>query len=71
LTESKKKQAEYENGSKEQKEEIFNLAYTDFFGMINDTYNNYVIQKILEIGNFNFFCSIYYFKFFIFPYFEI
>ena len=50
LTDSKKKQADYENGTKEQKEEIFLLAYNDLFQMINDTYNNYVVQKIFEIG---------------------
>ena len=53
LTESKKKQADYENGTKEQKQEVFNLAYQNLFEMIYDTYNNYVIQKILEIGNYS------------------
>lgn len=50
LTESKKMQADYEKGSVEKREEIFIIAYHKLFEMIYDTYNNYIIQKIFELG---------------------
>lgn len=54
LAESKKRQADYENGSKAQREDIFNLALNELFVMIYDTYNNYIIQKIFEAGIFRY-----------------
>lgn len=59
LAESKKMQSEYENGNKEQREEIFKYTYQSLFEMITDTYNNYIVQKIFEIGN-RFFLSFYF-----------
>lgn len=50
MAESKKMQSEYEHGPKEQREEIFKFTYQNLFQMIADTYNNYVVQKIFEIG---------------------
>lgn len=55
MAESKKMQSEYENGNKEQREEIFKYTYQSLFEMISDTYNNYIVQKIFEIGNYFFY----------------
>lgn len=50
---SKSKQHEYENGSIETKNEIYEECRRFIYDMVKDTYYNYIIQKIMEIG-FNF-----------------
>lgn len=47
---SKAIQNEYEKGNLLKKEEIFVYAQTYFNELIYDTYENYILQKILEIG---------------------
>lgn len=50
LWESKRIQTEFENGDETAREKIFLHTLNNLFEMINDTYNNYIIQKILEKG---------------------
>jgi hypothetical protein len=48
--ESKRIQADFENGDENSREKILIHTLNNLFVMINDTYNNYIIQKILEKG---------------------
>lgn len=49
---SKSKQHEYENGSSQAKLQIYEECKRYIYDMVKDTYYNYIIQKILEIGDF-------------------
>lgn len=53
FTISKSKQHEYENGTAEQKHEIYEECHRFIYDMVKDTYYNYIIQKILELGSFS------------------
>ena len=52
FTKSKNIQNDYENGDLFKKNEIYQYSLAHLNEMISDTYYNYIIQKILEIGNF-------------------
>jgi len=58
FTKSKNIQNQYENGDLFKKNEIFQFSLTHMHELILDTYYNYIIQKILEIG---FLKNTYYF----------
>jgi len=47
---SKSKQHEYEAGNQQQRAEIYEECRRYIYDMVKDTYYNYIIQKILEIG---------------------
>ena len=54
FTKSKNIQNQYETGDFFKKNEIFQFSILHMHELILDTYYNYIIQKILEIGFFFF-----------------